>query len=349
MQVVAITPEYQGKVKACVVCVKCWPPTGAKDNSSDEAKAGESRCLRASLSPFGPSLPHELVSQTEGCALTSILATLALAPNTNLTSEFIVDIADNAVDLFSHLYPKEAGILASSFGPIHRVFQDREFKAALEEWFNLGHLHMKKVLVPNDASPSADSRLAPPKKRPATIEELLAKGAGTAFVLQVVEPDGDSTHCIALINNNDDTSTFADCSRDCFYKATAESFKHLGFASICEAREVKWMPVRDDDAGDEADEKEYEADEDSDYDPNGNGSDTNDSDYDTDVEDLTNCDAEAKADAEVKSLNPHFLHHLHHLGRLEKDSEKKRWTSFLLASDLLCKWCKWCRRRGMRP
>lgn len=258
----SMTPREvaRGVQAPLVVCTSVSVPTAVEEShcsdfTSCAAQAlsvtkDSSLCTRVELKPLGHSLPRELISESRGCFIVSYVLTACIAgDNKRLGDEVAVwNIASNAEDMYNYMYPEKVekgkSIWEERCGTIERVFQRHEFATRLKEDFNLGAMIATKVTYDNDSGPCADKKLTNSTKRPPTIQELLAKEPGTAFVIKTVCSDGDKNHCIALINTHDGDRIFADCSQEYFYEATSDSFRNLGFAGICEARQVTWGSVQ---------------------------------------------------------------------------------------------------------
>ena len=259
VQAVDITKEYQSMVQQAALGVRCWPPVGAKDSSTGEAMAGQRRCVRVSLRPYGRCLPQELISPDRGCAFVSILVTLAFAPGTlTLDLQAVEQIALSAQEVAVSIYPnKPAGIFHMTFGEILEVFKNPELKCSLREAYNVGCLQGRSLTeateekdgdsteIPAREIPVASRETRPtPKSRSLSIGRLIAKGPGTAFGIRTRQRDGDITHCIALLNPRDGSSTFVDSSRPGFYKATPESYADLGYEAVSESWQFWWQPAK---------------------------------------------------------------------------------------------------------
>lgn len=136
-------------------------------------------------------------------------------------------IRDSACRVHAERNPKSISLLLCPLSQMDEAPNNKRVKRESMNQRGIGRVCITKANVLSDYGDCAVAMAngeTPPKYRNPAIYELLAKPAGASFAITVAT--GTSrTHCIALLNNTDDTCMFADPARGGFYEATAESFR----------------------------------------------------------------------------------------------------------------------------
>jgi hypothetical protein len=232
-------------VKQATVGKYLTDTVGSLDLTDQTRMAGSATCTRVGVVPYGQTLVDRLTSDTEGCAIMSVLMCMPEQMRERVGIDGACAIRDSACRVHAERNPNAISLLLCPLSQMDEALNNKRVKRESMNQRGIGRVCITKVNVPNDCGDCAVAMAngeTPPKHRNPTIYELLAKPAGTSFVITVAT--GTSrTHCIALLNNTDGTRVFADPARGEFYEATAESFRQLGFDGVSDTRQVAWCCV----------------------------------------------------------------------------------------------------------